>query len=97
MIAYVLRKQRNATIVGYQNGGSIKTSCFAALGTYQLPITKIRVRIPETCYDREIGRKAKGGRLEPDIVVDPFEAPTAKLLPRIVDRAVEHVLATAKK
>jgi len=96
MAALILKTQRNATIVGYQNGGSIKTSCFAALGTHRLPNTQLKVRIPETCYDRSIKRNAKEGRLVPDIRVDALQTSTKLLLPRIVEAAVDHVLNSSR-
>ena len=51
-IATVLKRKRDATIIGYSNGGSTRTACFAAPGSFKLSQTGARILIPVLCYDR---------------------------------------------
>lgn len=96
MAALILKKNRKATIIGYQNAGSVHTSCFAALGTYSLRHTKLKVRIPGTCFLRSGSSRKNRGPLVPDIKVDPLAQPPGKLIHAIQEAAVQHVLKSTK-
>ncbi|MEM8750460.1 MAG: S41 family peptidase [Pseudomonadota bacterium] len=94
--ALVLKREIEATIIGYQSGGDTRTSCFAADGTYRLPATGIKVLIPETCFERVRSRKGRGGPLKPDIEVDPFAQPSGELLQAILQAGADHVAGRDK-
>ena len=90
MVALTLKQQRKATVIGYPGGGSTTTSCFAAAGTYALPISKIEVIIPETCFLRSRSGRDRSKRLVPDIEVSPLARNSNMLLGRILRVAVKH-------
>jgi len=89
-VATVLKRKRNAKLIGYINAGSIRTTCAAAFGFYSLPVTKISVRIPGLCFDRPKNLRLKGKTLKPDIEVDPLSGATY-LNVKILDAAIKDI------
>jgi hypothetical protein len=96
VVASVLKRKRNAKLIGYLDAGSTKTSCFGADGYYQLPNTKVTVNIPDTCYDRPRNTNQNGTKLEPDIVIDPLAGSSLHLNTRILEAALEDIAKTGQ-
>lgn len=88
VVANVLKRKRQATLIGYLNAGSTKTTCFAPTGYFTLPATQIRVKIPDTCYDRPSNSAQKGKLLNLDIPVNPLGSPASLLNSRILEAAL---------
>ncbi|MEO1398507.1 MAG: S41 family peptidase, partial [Pseudomonadota bacterium] len=92
MMALILQRQANATVVGYQNAGDTDTSCLAAPGKRTLPKTGIVVSIPTTCFRRSRVKGKRGGPLKVDIEVSPLAVGFAQFLPSLYDAAADDVL-----
>jgi C-terminal processing protease CtpA/Prc len=94
VVASVLKRKRQAKLIGYTNAGSTRTSCFAANGYYQLPNTKITVLIPDTCYDRRKNSRQNDAKLQPYIIIDPLGGDSSGLNSRILQAALEEIEKT---
>ncbi len=91
MVALILKRKRNAMIVGVTAGGSSKTSCFAPHGAYKLKNSGIYVRIPRICYDRNNQKGKDNGHLIPDIKIPPTATSSGLLIPLIISTAFENI------
>ncbi len=91
MVAGVLKRKRKAKLFGYLNAGSVKTSCFAADGIHTLPNTKIKVTIPDTCFDRMKIAGQNGSILNLDFVTNPLGSTSNRLNSRTLKAALENI------
>ncbi len=69
ILAAQLRHYRGATLVGMPTTVRANRMCSKASGTFAMPHSKLKLRIPLVClYDRNL----PDGRVEPDILIDGY-------------------------
>ncbi|WP_319567224.1 S41 family peptidase [Cohaesibacter marisflavi] len=71
ILAAQLRQFRGATLVGMPTTVRANRMCARAPGTFEMPYSKLKLRIPIVCL---VDETLPDGRVEPDILIDGYPA-----------------------
>ncbi|MGI9366295.1 MAG: S41 family peptidase [Rhizobiaceae bacterium] len=97
LAAIALQRERKTAVVGFRGEGVLGSSCFRADGIVTLPVTRVKLRIAESCYDRFAARPSGTDHLTIDYPIDPLAQPFRKMNQTILKAGVEQVLRQTPK